>query len=77
MNLGNHLQLCIFAIIVYFNLKKHILWTRQSVSSEASAFLFGRNTSFYETRLKITRFIRNCVLPQTDLQESVRYLRSS
>jgi hypothetical protein len=50
MNLGNHLQLRTFAITVYFNLKKHILWSRYSLFSEASDFLFGWNSSFYETR---------------------------
>jgi hypothetical protein len=50
MNLWNHTQLCIFAITVYFNLKKHILWTRESLSSEASDFLFSRKSFFYETR---------------------------
>lgn len=48
MNLGNHLQLCTFAITVYFNLKKHIIWSRQSLSSEASAFVW--NSSVYETQ---------------------------
>jgi len=50
MNLCNHIQLCTFAIIVYFNLKKHILWIRESFSPEASDFLFGRKSFFYENR---------------------------
>jgi len=50
MNLGNHFLLCTFAITVYFNLKKYILWIRKSLVSEASDFLFGQNSSFYEKR---------------------------
>jgi len=50
IHLGNHPQLCTFAMTVYCDLKKHILCSRQRLSSEVSDFIFGQNSSFYETR---------------------------